>query len=225
MKIFFRTLLLIAIALMAYLCYDSIMRPIRFDKEKAIRDNAVIQRLVDIRTAQVAFKNANGIYANDFDTLISFVKHGQIPFVLKEGTLTDQQLENGLTEEEAARIVASGNAKEIAEWGLEGFRRETTLVNVLDTIFGASYPIDSLRYVPFAQHGEEFELQAGDVSTGASGLFVRVFQANTPMETYLVGMDKQEVLNLRLTAEKLGKYPGLMVGNIFEANNNAGNWE
>lgn len=225
MKLFFRTLLVGAICLMTYLCVDSIMRPIRFDQEKAIRDKAVIQRLIDIRTAQIAFKNAHGIFANDFDTLIGYVKYGQMPFVLKEGELNDQQLENGLTEREAAEIVARGKKWEIKKWGLEGFRRETTYVNVLDTLFGASYPIDSLRYVPYAINDAQFELQAGDVSTGASGLVVRVFQANTPLETYLVGMDKQEVLNLRLTAEKLGKYPGLMVGNIFEANNNAGNWE
>ncbi len=225
MKSFFRVCLVCAICLMAYLCVDSIMRPIRFDKEKAIRDKAVINRLIDIRTAQVAFKNANGIFANEFDTLIGYVKYGKMPFVLKEGTLTDQQLENGLTERRAAEIVERGRAWEIKKWGLEGFRRETTYVSVLDTLFGAGFPIDSLRYVPYAVNGEQFELQAGDVSTGASGLIVRVFQANTPYETYLVGMDKQEVLNLRLKAEKLGKYPGLMVGNIFEANNNAGNWE
>lgn len=225
MKAVIRTLLVIACCLMAYLCYDSIMRPIRFDREKEQRDNAVIQRLIDIRTAQVAFKNVHGEYANEFDTLINFVKNAEMPFVLKEGVLTDKQLEDGLTEAEAAKIVASGNQKQIEKWGLQGFRRETTYVSVLDTLFGASYPIDSLRYVPYAIHGEQFELQAGDITTGASGLFVRVFQANTPYETYLVGMDKQEVLNLRLTAEKLEKYPGLMVGNIFEANNNAGNWE
>ena len=225
MKVFFRILLTCAIVLMAYLCYDSIMRPIRFQAEMNIRDKAVIQRLVDIRTAQVAFKNAHGEFANNFDTLIGFVKYGEIPFVLKEGVLSDKQLEDGLTEWEAARIVNSNNKREIKRWGLEGFRRETTYVNVLDTIFGAGYPIDSLRFVPYARNNEEFQLQAGDVTTGASGLIVRVFQANTPYETYMVGMDKQEVLNRRLTAEKLGKYPGLMVGNIFEANNNAGNWE
>lgn len=225
MKIFFRTLLVCAIGLMAYLCVDSIMRPIRFDQEKSRRDKAVIQRLVDIRTAQVAFKNTHGFYAADFDTLIGFVKYGQLPFVLKEGVLSDKQLEDGLTEWEAARIVAKGNAREIKRLGLEGFRRETTYVSVLDTLFGATYPIDSIRYVPFGQNNEEFMMQAGDVSTGASGLIVRVFEAKTPMEVYLVGMDKQEVTNLKLTAEKLGKYPGLMVGNIFEANNNAGNWE
>ncbi|MBP5171883.1 MAG: hypothetical protein ILP04_07505 [Bacteroidales bacterium] len=225
MKYFFRVLLVGAICLMAYLCVDSIMRPIRFDREKAIRDQAVIQRLIDIRTAQVAFKNTHGMYADDFDTLINFVKYGELPFVLKEGVLNDKQLEDGLTEWEAARIVQKGNQREIKKWGLEGFRRETTYVNVKDTLFGASFAADSLRYVPFARNNEQFELRAGDVMTGASGLIVRVFEARTPLEVYLVGMDPQEVLNLRLTAEKLGKYPGLMVGNIFEANNNAGNWE
>lgn len=225
MRTFFKILLAIAACICLYLCIDSILRPIHFEQEKANREAAVIQRLVDIRTAQIEFKNVHGVYAHEFDTLIGFVKYGKLPFVLKEGVLSDKQLEDGLTEEEAAEIVNRGRTREIKKWGLEGFRRETTYVNVLDTIFGASYPIDSLRYVPFGQHHEEFMLQAGDVTTGAAGLLVRVFEAKTPYEVYLNGLDKQEIINMRFKAEKLGKYPGLMVGNIFEANNNAGNWE
>lgn len=224
MRSFFKFLLVVAIGLSIYLCVDSILRPIRFEQEKSMRYDAVIGRLVDIRTAQVEFRNAHGLYANNFDTLIGFVKYGRIPFVLKEGVLSDRQLEDGLTEEKAAEIVYKKRTREIKRWGLEEFRRDTFYANVLDTVFGKGYPIDSLRYVPFGANHEEFQLRAGDVTTG-SGLIVRVFEAKTPFETFMVGLDKQEILNMRLKAEKYGKYPGLMVGNIFEANNNAGNWE
>lgn len=224
MRLFFRILLIIAVGLSVYLCVDSILRPIHFNREKDIRFNAVIGRLIDIRKAQVEFRNYHGLYANDFDTLIGFVKHGYIPFVLKEGVLSDKQLEDGLTEEKAAEIVYKKRTREIKRWGLEGFRRDTFYANVLDTIFGKNYPIDSLRYVPYARNNEQFELRAGDITT-TSGLIVRVFEARTPYEVFMAGMDKQEVINMRLKAEKFDKYPGLMVGNIFEANNNAGNWE
>ncbi len=203
---------------------DSILRPIHFERDKDIRFDAVISRLVDIRTAQVEFKNFHGLYANDFDTLIGFVKYGRIPFVLKEGVLSDKQLEDGLTEEKAAEIVYKNRTRDIKKWGLEGFRRDTFYANVLDTIFGKNFPIDSLRYVPFSSNNDQFELRAGDITTN-SGLIVRVFEARTPYETFMEGLDKQEVINMRLKAEKFSKYPGLMVGNIFEANNNAGNWE
>ena len=224
MRTFFIILLIVAIGLSVYLCVDSILRPIRLESEKYIRFDAVIDRLVDIRTAQVEFKNAHGLYANNFDTLIGFVKYGRIPFVLKEGVLSDKQLEDGLTEDKAAEIVYKNRIRDIKKWGLEGFRRDTFYANVLDTIFGKNYPIDSLRYVPFSRNNDQFQLRAGDINT-SSGLSVRVFEARTPYETFMEGLDKQEVINMRLKAEKYGKYPGLMVGNIFEANNNAGNWE
>lgn len=224
MRTFFRILLIVAIGLSVYLCVDSILRPIRFDKEKNIRFDAVIDRLIDIRTAQVEFKNAHGMYANNFDTLIGFVKYGRIPFVLKEGVLSDKQLEDGLTEERAAEIVYKKRRWEVKKWGLEDYRRDTFYANVLDTIFGRDFFIDSLRYVPYSRNNDQFQLQAGDIMT-SSGLLVRVFEAKTPYETFMKGMDKQEILNMELKAKKFGKYPGLMVGNIFEANNNAGNWE
>ena len=46
------------------------------------------------------------------DTLIKFIKNGQMPVVLKVGTLTDQQLNDGLTEAKAIAIVRKGNQKD-----------------------------------------------------------------------------------------------------------------
>ena len=39
---------------LAWFLYDSIMEPIRLDRQKDMRYNAAIARLKDIRTAQVA---------------------------------------------------------------------------------------------------------------------------------------------------------------------------
>ena len=52
-----------------------------------------------------------------------------------------------------------------------------------------------------------------------------MFQANTPYDVYLNGLDKQEIANLKDVQTKLGKYAGLMVGSIDTPNNGAGNWE
>ena len=46
-----------------------------------------------------------------------------------------------------------------------------------------------------------------------------------PYETYLGGLDRQEIINLKDLNEKLGRYSGLMVGSIDNPNNGAGNWE
>lgn len=222
MKGLFKILLVISTVVLAYLCVKSIMDPIHFDEEKANRDRAVIQRLMDIRKAQVEYRNLNGRYMADFDTLVNFVKTGKMPVVMKEGVLSDFQLEAGMTDEKALRIIKSGKQAEIEKNGLVGFRRDTVYVNIIDTIFGEGFVADSLPFVPGTS--VKFEMKVGEIPS-ASGFAMKVFEAKTPFDVYLNGLDRQQVINLKDRAKKLDKYPGLQVGSVDVANNNAGNWE
>ena len=43
--------------------------------------------------------------------------------------------------------------------------------------------------------------------------------------TYLDGLNTREIANLRDRAEKTSRFPGLKIGDLYTANNNAGNWE
>lgn len=220
----FRFLLVVAIGVMGYLCVESIMGPIRFEHEKGVRDKVTIKRLIDIRKAQIEYRNINGSYTASFDTLIDFIKTGKIPFVIKEGSLTDVQLEAGLTEKKALEIIKKGKQDEIEKNGLTNFRRDTIFVNVGDTIFGRSYAADSIRFVPFTNGTAQFQMATGEI-LNASGYVMKLFEAKVPFSTYLMGLDKQEIINLIDKARKTDKYPGLQVGSIVEPNNNAGNWE
>ena len=56
--------------------YSSINGPIKFNQVKNDRYTQVIDRLKDIRTAQIAHKDVNGFYANNFDSLVSFIDNG-----------------------------------------------------------------------------------------------------------------------------------------------------
>ncbi len=207
----FKLLLIVTGIVLAYLCVQSIMIPIEFNKERMDREKQVIARLVDIRKAQIEYRNTKGAYTDNFDTLIAFVKNAQTPIILKEGSLTDKQLEEGLTEREAVRR------------GI--IRRDTTYVSVLESLFGKDYPIESIRYVPFSNPQAEFEMEAGEISSGAAGIIVKVVEVRTPYKVYLQGLNKQEIINIVETQEKMNKFPGLKFGSVQEANNNAGNWE
>jgi hypothetical protein len=101
--------------------------------------------------------------------------------------------------------------------------RETIKIRVLDTLFKPGYPVDSLRYVPFGGKAE-FEMGAGVLAT-ASGVSIQVFEARAHNNIILSGMDRQLVINLNDLRKKLERYPGLQVGSLTEATNNAGNWE
>lgn len=228
MKTVFNVVLgLFAVALV-YICYASVMGPINFDKEKKIRDAAVVARLMDIRKAQGEYRNLHQQqYTNNFDTLINFIKNDSVPFIFKQGELNDKQLEDGLTEKKAIAIVEkakkTGKYDEVKKWGLENFKRETMWVAVKDTIFPDGFCADSLRYVPFG-NGAQF-LIATRNDTAKSGAPFCLLEVKTPYETYLNGLDVQEIANLKDVQTKLGKYCGLKIGDLETANNNAGNWE
>ena len=213
---------------LVYVCYGSIMGPINFENAKDAREKEVIARLIDIRKAQVEFRNTHeGKYTASFDTLIDFVKTAKLPFVKKEGALTEEQLEKGMTEKKAMKLIEkakkTGNWKEVEKEGLMNFKRDTMWVSVLDTIFPKGFNADSLRYVPFG-NGKQFEM-ASRQDTTKSGAPLNLFQAQTPYETYMGDLDKQQLINLKDLQTKLGKYCGLKVGDIKTPNNNAGNWE
>ena len=140
----FKALLVIAACTLAYLCYQSIMTPIEFNEVRDAREKVIVERLIDIRRAETEYRNIKGDYTASFDTLINFIKYDKAKIVLKEGELTDKQLEEGLTEKEAVKQ------------GL--IKRDTTYVSMLENLFGEGYPVDSLRYIPFSSPRQEFTL-------------------------------------------------------------------
>ncbi|MBI4647343.1 MAG: hypothetical protein HY738_12350 [Bacteroidia bacterium] len=89
------TIALIYIALivintfLGYLLFQSIYKKISFDKQKAVIYSTVIQRLKDIRKAQLAYKEVKSDYAGTFDELIAFIKSDSLRVVRKIGHLPD----------------------------------------------------------------------------------------------------------------------------------------
>jgi len=213
LKPVFQILLAFAIVAFGYLAYQSIMKPIKFGEIKKERYEKITQQLKDIRKAQNAYKEVNKKYTGSFDTLISFIKSDSMPMIKSIGSLTDEQIEAGMTEREAV---------------VKGFiTRDTIMVSALETIFDNSYAIENLRYVPFTQQQSEFKMAAGIVVTG-SNVKVQVFEAKVS-NMYIFADIRDEYLD-ELKEEngnrlRINKYPGLKVGSLEEANNGSGNWE
>ena len=227
-KLALNLLLVVAIAGLAYISVRSILDPIEFTEERTAREKAIIARLIDIRTAQLEYRNThNREYTDNFDTLITFIKTAKMPIVLKVGELNDEQLERGLTEQKVLDMIAKAQKTkkwdEVDKEGLREFRRDTSWIALIDTIYGKNFCADSLKYVPYG-NGAEFEL-ATRCDTTKSGTAQWLFEARTPYEVYLTGINNQEMLNLISAQKKIGRYCGLKVGDVEQANNNAGNWE
>ena len=210
-----------------FICWRSIRDTENFDAEVAGRENVVKARLMEIRSAEEAYKaQHDGVYCSDWSELINFVKEGKLPVVMKQGLLTEEQMNQGLTESKAAAIVNSGDQAAIIANGLQNFRRDTTWVVLSDSLFGPGFACDSLRYIPYAE-GDTFELQSFTNLT-RSGTIQYVMECCAPDVSFLKNMGRNGdrlIVNRRQLADDMGNYPGLKIGDLNNWNNNAGNWE
>ena len=199
MKIVIQVILVAAILVLSYFIYESVQKPIRFNAEQKSRYEATIQRLKDIRTAQVAFRGEYKRYTGSFDTLINFLKTDSFNVVKQIG------------DEDDSVAVATGK-----------IIRETIRISVRDSLFRKGYAVDSICFVPFTI-GVQFDLGTANVTAG--NVDVNVFEAKVSNEILLEGLDAQLLTNFN--ADRLQKtgFAGLKVGSLTETTNNAGNWE
>ena len=83
MKLGIQIVLWVASIFFAYKIYDSINGPIKFNQTKNERYAKVIDRLKDIRKAQIAHKDVKGVFSNNFDSLVKFVDEGIFTLIEK----------------------------------------------------------------------------------------------------------------------------------------------
>ncbi|MFZ9701404.1 MAG: hypothetical protein ACO3AF_10050, partial [Flavobacteriales bacterium] len=176
----------------------SIRRSIRFEEIKVERETVIKNRLLKIREAQLAYKEVKGDYTNSFEELIDFLKNGKTVVVKVDGNIDD------------TLAVAQGRVKIDSIW-----------VPILGLKYIETFPIDSLKYVPFAMDpetrkptGEQFLLQAGRIET-PEGLEVPVFAASTNYGIFLE--------DLLLEYGKFSMDSLIQVGSMTEPNTN-GSW-
>ena len=229
MKKVINVILGICVVGLLYICVRSIRDTEDFDATVAARENVVKARLMEIRSAEEAYKaQHDGVYCADWSELIKFVKEGKLPVVMKQGVLTEDQMNKGLTESKAAAIVNSGDQAAIAAAGLQNFKRDTVWVSLLDSLYNyEGFEADSMRYIPYSQ-GDTFEIIACP-NTTRSGTIIQVMECNAPDSSFLKGMGKSGkrlIYNRSEEANAKGAYAGLKIGDAGNNwNNNAGNWE
>lgn len=212
------------IAGLAYALVASIMEPVHFEKHREYRKGIAVQRLKDIRELQVAYKNVNGKYTADVDSLIMFYKDGKMKVVMQIGSQDDSVAvaNTKALKKRKPRIKPEEMLKLYNEGQSLVFKIENE-VAVRDTLFNdrENFIVDSLAFIPFC--GDSI-IMASTVKK-VSGVNVPLFEASMPYKSLLKGLNNQLRINLDAQCEDQGKYKGLQVGSISAPNNNAGNWE
>jgi len=198
MKAVIQFVLFIIIVALGYMVYDSIMEPVRLNQEKAKREKEVVQRMKDIRSAEIIYKQLNDKYTDQWDSLVQFIDTARIPVVNIIPDPTDTTFTLTIND-------------------------TVGYVRVYDSLFHHNQNVDISQFmiVPFSG-GDTIELHAGEMDRG--GVTVQVFEAKAPYSSYLKGMDEQYIINLTAGKNDIDLYPGIKVGSMTEPSTD-GNWE
>ncbi|MDG1760498.1 MAG: hypothetical protein P8L72_02445 [Flavobacteriaceae bacterium] len=206
MKIGIQILLWILIVFFGYKVYDSINGPLDFNKTKTERYAKVIDRLKDIRNAQIAHKSVTGVYANSFESLISFVDSAQY-------TLVEKRDSSYL---EYDRVYRIDMLKEVVVIDTLGF------ASVKDSLFKTSTRYKDMKKVPVNGIDADFEMKSDIIDK--NGYKVAVFEAKVKKDVVLHDQDSDLLDQEKALVSVDGiNGPEIVLGSLSEVSTN-GNW-
>lgn len=206
MKIAIQAILWVLCAVFSYQIYDSINGPISFNKTKNERYAQVINRLKTIRKAQIAHKDVKGFYANNFDSLVSFVEDGIF-------TLIEKRDSSYLEYDRTYRIDM---LREVVVVDTLGF------VPVLDSLFKNDNSYKIMSQVPVEGVDAEFGLKADIISK--NGYRVPVFEVKVAKKIVLHDQNEDLLKQENETVSVDGVNGAeIILGSMTEVSTN-GNW-
>ena len=136
MRVIVSLVLVAVIGFLVWLLVANIREPIEFKNEKEMRENAVVEKLMEIRTAQELYRSITGKFAGSFDSLKYTLTNDDFMVVNVQGDPDDP------------------SNPEITY--------DTTYLPAIDSVRTLEINLDSLRYVPYGD-GAEFDIQADTI--------------------------------------------------------------
>lgn len=190
----------------SYMIYTSINAPIKFNEVKKERYLKVIDKLKDIRNAQLAYKSVNGSYANNFDGLIKFIDTAQY-------TLTQKRDSSYLQYDRVYRIDM---LREVVVIDTLGFS------SVKDSLFGNSNRYKNMAQIPINGVDAIFSIKSDMIKKGDYD--VHVFEVRVSKDVILFDQNKDLLKQEKALMSVDGvNGPDLVLGSMTEVSTN-GNW-
>jgi len=188
--------------------YNSIYAPVRFNKIKVNRYQKIVDRLKDIRDAELAHREITGDFTGSFDSLVQFIDTAKF-------VITQQR-------DSSYKYFDKG-------YGIEK-EKDTVLIDTLgfasvkDSLFKNDSRYKEMMWAPIpgSEHKVKFELKHGYLT-----------RSNVKLPVFVARIDKAEVLydqpkdlieqekNIKSTKEINGAY--IQVGSLDEVTD-SGNW-
>ena len=207
MKIALQIVLWVLALFFSYKIYDSINGPIRFNQIKNERYGEVINRMKDIRLAQIAHKDVKGMYANNFDSLVKFIDEGIF-------TLIEKRDSSYLEYDRTYRIDM---LREVIVIDTLGF------VPVKDSLFKNSERYKQMAYIPVeGVEDSTFKINAEVINK--NGYKVPVFEVKVSKNVILHDQNKDllKIENETVSVDGVNG-PAIILGSLSDVSTN-GNW-
>lgn len=187
---------------------ESVNGPIKFEKEKEARFEAVIRKLKDIRLAQDAHLNVKGDFAKDYNALIDFVENGQF-------TITTQRDTSWTEYDRVYKITVPKQGVVIDTLGF---------VPVKDSLFKDSQRYKEMNQLQFKGVDCAINFEMKTASLEKNNYVVPVYEVKVSKKEVLCDLDEEAVakeLEKKGVNDVKGAY--ISVGSLQEVSNN-GNW-
>jgi len=188
---------------LGYITFNSVYDELRFNEIKDERYQVVVDRLIDIQKAQVAYKDVNGEYTDKYENLIKFIDTAQVPIT--------ERRDSTVTDVEKTKL-----------FGIDMFKTITLIdtlsyYSVKDSLF-KNVEYNKMMNVGIGEPGAKFELKAGKLDE------IPVFEASVDKAVVLYDQDKNLVSNEKQTVSVDGvNGPKIAVGSMNEVKT-TGNW-
>ena len=206
MKLALQAVLWVLAIFFSYKNYDSINGPINFNKTKNERYAVVINKLKLIRKAQIAYKDVNGIYSNNFDSLVKFIDNGIFTLIEKRDS----------SYMEYDRTYRIDMLREVVVIDTLGF------VPVKDSLFKNSVAYKDFAQVPIEGIDAKFDINADIIDK--NGYRVPVFEVKVAKDVILYDQNKDLLKTENETVSVDGvNGPAIILGSLTEVSTN-GNW-
>ncbi|SDG92921.1 hypothetical protein [Psychroflexus sediminis] len=207
MKIVLQIVLWVVIGVLGYYVYNAVYGPVEFNKIKDKRFVDVVEKMKDIREAQLAHEEIIGNYEDSFEDLIKFIDTAQYVITQRKDTT--------FLDEEYRRIYGVDKYIEDVVIDTLGF------ASVRDSIFDESEDYSDLMYIPHTDN-KKFEMKAGYLEE--DGKKIPVFEVRAPKDFILSDLNQDLVMQEKQIKSVDGvDGPAITVGSMNQVNT-SGNW-
>jgi len=189
-------------ALLVYKTYDSVMKPIKFNKEKVVRFTKTIDNLKMVREAQTAHKTVTGKFCANGDDLVKFIDTAQLAVTTAHNESKTVDVGGGITNEVEYRVVDT-----------------TGYTDVRAGFVGRDYK--NMMTVPGTD--AKFTMTLGKIQR-TNGIMAPVYEVKVSKAVVLVGMNPDLIkLEESMFADNEVKGRDISVGSLDEVSDK-GNW-